>query len=91
MAKLSAHGKELVRVSKETHITDPDRQITWERTTIVLMNDGKLLKKRDVKFKPLSYETDGQKHCYGWKAYGKVKVTVEVFVRGYLLAGYSKE
>ena len=93
MAKLSAHGKELARVAKENPVTDSG-VIVWERTTVVLMSDGKLLKKRDVQFKPLLHENGiGQKHCYGWKAYGKVKpeVTAEVFFDAYLSAGYIKE
>jgi hypothetical protein len=61
---------------------------TWERTTIALMSDGKILEKRDVQFR-----SDGQKHSYGWKIRPRTKkdMTVEAFVAACEKAGYSQE
>lgn len=74
MAKLSARGrKELYRVSLEAVVTDPDRLVTWERTTKALMSDNKVLEKRDVRFKPDSIHPEGQRHSYGWTVRGKLK------------------
>ena len=42
MAKLSAHGKELLRIELERDITAPDSATTWRRVTNAYMNDGKV-------------------------------------------------
>jgi len=96
MAKLSARGRtELVRLSKEyTAEQIADRLLKtepltdWERVTVALMSDGKILSKRDVRFK-----SDGRKHSYGWTVKAKVKadVTPERFRAAYERAGYRAE
>src|SRR5260221_257908 len=40
MAKLSAHGKELLRVEKETDVKDPNENITWPRVTRAYLGVG---------------------------------------------------
>jgi hypothetical protein len=55
---LDSHGKPLTR---------------WERTTLRLMSDGKVLEKRDVQFQPDAYDPLGRKYSYGWKVYGTMK------------------
>ncbi len=87
MAKLTARNrKELVRVTKIIACEDADRLISSERLTIALMSDGKILRKRDVVFR-----SDGTKHSYGWKVFGKAKagVTAERFAEVYLSHGYT--
>ena len=92
MAKLSARGrKELARVSKEKETPEGDLT-TWERRTLALMDDGNILEKRDVRFKPIA-GLEGSKHSYGWKVLGKAKpgLTPERFVEIYVEKGYAKE
>lgn len=85
MAKLSARGrKEVARLSKEG---DPGRElVSWERVTVTLMSDGKVLEKRDVVF-----QSDGRKHTWGWKVRGKMaKGQGEVEFKRYFSArGFS--
>jgi len=74
MARLSAHGPELIRISCETDTPKSDLTI-WERTTRTYHADGVVLEKRDVRFKP-SHPLDppeGRRHTWGWKKLGKVK------------------
>lgn len=70
MAKLSANGVELGRMSKEKH-TPNDELTIWERTTISYRDNGAILTKRDVRFKPDARpwpgEESGRYHSYGWK------------------------
>jgi len=73
MAKLSAHGRELLRVERERAINDPERSITWERLTRSYHADGKVLQKYDIRFKPDTYHPQGELHSYGWKLFGKIK------------------
>lgn len=78
MAKLKAHGVEVLRVSRER--STPDGNLTiWERKTIAYMSDGKRMSKLDVRFKPDRYDTAGRYHSYGWKLDGKLKA--EAFTR----------
>lgn len=81
MAKLSAHGYELLRaVREQTFDKDLDYSqnppvpcelkpysCVWERETRSHRSDGQILLKRDVRF------NDGQKHSYGWKLWKKTK------------------
>lgn len=67
MAKLSAHGNELLRIERELDINDPDRLTIWERITRAYMSDGKVMQKIDVRFK------DDERHSYGWKLYATLK------------------
>jgi len=75
MARLHKHGKELLRVEKEIDVTDPAENITWARTTRAYMQDGTVLVKRDVRFKPntLYGGRTGEFYSWGWKVFGKVK------------------
>ena len=79
MAKLSAHGKEVARYSKESVPADPKSYTNWERVTYALMEDGVLLAKVDVRFKPADYELalypKGRPHSYGWKRKGRLAET----------------
>ena len=95
MAKLSAHGKELLRISQEKDITDPEESITWARWMRAYMADGKILQKYDVTFKPTQFERSPRPYSYGWKLYGKIKKELNVadVVRGkveLIQAGKSK-
>jgi hypothetical protein len=76
MAKLSANGKELLRISKEQNITDPESSATWHRITRTYHSNGKILQKLDVRFKPTTYQPNGELHSYGWKLYAKLKPEV---------------
>ena len=73
MAKLSAHGKELLRVELERDITEPESSTTWRRVTRAYMNDGKVMEKIDVRFKPDTYRPNGERYSYGWKLYATRK------------------
>ena len=74
MAKLSAHGHELARYSKERSTPDGDLT-TWERVTFSVRSDGHIMRKIDCRFGPDRYDPQGQLHSYGWKLYRKVKGT----------------
>ena len=71
MARLSAHGKELLRIVCEREIiADPDRLISWERTTRAYHADGVVLQKYDVRFTPSPNSFGGSDfHSYGWKVF----------------------
>lgn len=71
MAKLKAHGREILRYSKEKP-GDGD-STEWERTTTAYMSDGKVMEKLDVRFKPWREGEQPQSHSYGWKLKGKLK------------------
>jgi len=95
MAKLNARGRtELARVSKvregleEAAAYGGSTLTDWSRTTLVLMSDGAVLKKLDIRFK-----SDGSKHSYGWKNYAKAKpgFTAERFVEIFTTKGYTRE
>jgi len=73
MARLSAHGPELIRISCETDTPKSDLTL-WERTTRTSHADGVVLEKRDVIFKPGPYDPPaGRRYSWGWKKKGKVK------------------
>lgn len=74
MARLSKHGKELFRYSQDRETPDSDTTIS-RRTTTAIMEDGAILRKEDVRFRPsASWDPpSGRAHCYGWKLHGKVK------------------
>lgn len=76
MAKLSAHGRELLRIMREQDIdlaANPDSSVTWRRLTRAHMADGKILEKVDVHFKPSTYQPRGESYSYGWKLAAKLK------------------
>lgn len=74
MARLKAHGTELLRVEYENDSPKSDL-ITYERVTRAYMSDGQILQKRDVRFKPDSFgiRKNGEFYSYGWKRHAKVK------------------
>lgn len=81
MAKLKAHGHEVLRYSKERAITDTNEYVDWERTTWAVMSDGVVLTKRDVNFKAStvgSYERPAYRHTWGWKRHGKLKACADI-------------
>lgn len=67
MAKLSAHGIELLRISKEQN-EGPESSCSWSRTTLAYMSDGVVMQKYDVRFKPTASwdPPEGRRHSYGW-------------------------
>jgi hypothetical protein len=78
MARLSKHGKELLRIEKETDITDLAENITWRRVTRAYMADGKVLQKIDVRWKPDQYRPTGEFYSFGWKVDGKAKPGIDM-------------
>jgi len=75
---------------KADYVPGSDPSLTvWERCTRRLMSDGKILEKRDVRFRPSPNCTwedpQGRRHCYGWKVHGKLKggLTAADFARVY--------
>lgn len=71
MAKLSAYGqREVARLERERE-TPADTLISWERTTFAFMESGRVLSKRDVKFR-----SENRKHSYGWKKCAGAYVSV---------------
>lgn len=66
---------------------------TWERTTIALMSDRKILSKWDVRFRADNMYPNGRPHSYGWNVRGKAKAGVDAakFREIYLKAGYTEE
>lgn len=71
MAKLKAHGHEILRFYKENQ---GDGDLTdWERNTTAYMSDGVVLTKLDVNFKAERYNP---RHSYGWKRHGKLRAGV---------------
>lgn len=98
MAKLSSRGRtclaEAVREYTEDQLqarhdkfwNDGKPSLTnWERTTKRLMSDGKVLEKRDVRFRPDQFDRSGRHHSYGWKVAAKLKAgkTVADFIAVY--------
>ena len=86
MAKLNARGRTcLAEVSREYTEEQLQRQhdkfwndgkpslTFWERCTKRLMSDGKVLEKRDVRFRPDWMDKAGRRHSYGWKVAAKLK------------------
>jgi hypothetical protein len=74
MAKLSAHGKELLRIEQELPASD---LTTWIRVTRTYHADGKILQKHDCRFNPSQYEPHPGIYSYGWKLYAKLKKEVD--------------
>ena len=67
MARLSAHGRELLRIELEKDVTDPEDSVSWVRLTRVVMSDGKVMQKQDVRWR---------RYSYGWKLHATVKKDV---------------
>ena len=90
MAKLSAHGEQLIRLEREQ--TRQDEFITWSRDTVVLCSDDVVLRKRDVRFVPDQFHPAGRLHHHGWKRVGKLKRlpdTAQRFIEYYERLGYE--
>lgn len=90
MAKLSARKRtEVFRVRKD--VPDSDYFIEG-KITLALMSDGKILEKRDAKFKPDNIYPKGRPHTWGWKIKGKIKSTTtpEELKEFYLRNGYQE-
>lgn len=89
MAKLSAHGQELMRLEKVNQVSDGTLSpvyknsdgtespslTTWDRTTRAYMADGVILEKMDVRFRPDRFDPEGRLYSYGWKKSGRLKGT----------------
>ncbi len=89
MAKLTARGrKELIRLTQEEE-TPNDPNTIKRRTTVALMDDGKVLRKYDVIFRATTYSRE-ERHSYGWKQRGSIRVgaTIQQFLEWYTMNGY---
>jgi hypothetical protein len=82
MAKLKAHGTELLRVSKEQTTAD-DSSTDWRRVTRAFFADGKILQKVDVHFRPDGYRPAGERYTYGWKLHSKLKKEATITMEQY--------
>lgn len=92
MAKLSAHGTEVVRLVKEWEVTESESTlINWKRVTVVLMSDRIVLKKEDVRFRSSTF-VEGKRHSYGWKKRGKLAdhMTTKEFINLYVKMGFKE-
>lgn len=92
MAKLKAHGTELARMESFREFSAAeDESVLWRRTSDVLMSDGVILRKIDVKFRPMSWETKEKHHSYGWKRKAKIKkgITVDQWIAAREKIGFT--
>ena len=90
MAKLSAYRqREVLRVERERE-TPGDDLCSWERRTLAVMHNGRVLEKLDVRFRPDAFEPAGRFHSYGWKVKGKLAAgkTPKTFRTAYERAGW---
>jgi hypothetical protein len=90
MAKLSAHGQELIRLERENK--REDGVLIWERDTVTLCSDYVVLRKRDVRFSPDRFHPNGRLHHYGWKRVGKLELepdSAQRFIEYYEEKGYE--
>lgn len=91
MARLNAGKRtEVVRLEKEQQVIDSDL-ITWERVTLAVMSDGKILRKRDVLFRPDDFHPKGRRHSWGWKVAGKLPAGWDAvrFAQAYQAYGFA--
>lgn len=92
MAKLKARNRtEIVRMEREDNAPKSEI-IIWEKVTVAMMSDGKMLEKRDVRFPAGPYDNGkDRKHTYGWKVKGKLKadMTREKFIEIFSKRGYQ--
>jgi hypothetical protein len=92
MARLSKHGTELLRIAVETDIDNPESSTTWERLTRSYMSDGKILEKRDVRFKPTAISRVGESYSWGWKlGRRQLKPTVDIREHVAKIAGIIRD
>jgi hypothetical protein len=70
MAKLSANGPELLRVSREAWTADgslKSESTTYEKVIRVYHTNGVILEKRTVRFNPNSITKEDRLYTWGWK------------------------
>ena len=70
MAKLSANGPELLRVSREAWTADgslKSESTTYEKVIRVYHTNGVILEKRTVRFNPYTKDPQGRLYSWGWK------------------------
>lgn len=101
MAKLGARNSVvLAKVAIDLEFTvEQDSSIEWSRTTYALRSDGKILVKRDVRFRATG---DGKSkldqayfHTWGWKLTSplrtlKAGATAESWAEKYVAGGYTR-
>ncbi len=75
MAKLSAHGNELIRLEKEAGPSDYAERV---RTSLAVMADGKILRKVDSWSRPSYNPAKLEQHSSGWKVYARLKTGISV-------------
>lgn len=88
MAKLSAYRqREVLRVERET---PDDDLVSWRRTTLAVMSNGRVLEKYDAMFRPDAFNSTGRRQSYGWKVKGRLAKTAtpETFRAAYERAGW---
>jgi len=96
MAKLSAGGRtEVVRMVRENPNPTYSDLITWEKVTVALMSDRKILVKRDVRFKSAGSWDTRNFHSYGWKVKATIHslepATVENWKNCYVKQGFKAD
>lgn len=82
MAKVSAHGRELIRISRRTTL-ESGTPVRW---TLALFEDRVILEKSDF------YKPDGRlDFSSGWKRRGKLaeSATKESWANAYIAKGWS--
>lgn len=89
MARLKSNGTELLRVTREWTFGPQEHTVlkdgtdlglsltTWERVTRAHMSNGKILFKRDVRFRPDRFNPNGRYYSWGWKLYGRCKPGID--------------
>jgi hypothetical protein len=78
MAKLNAHGIQLLVLQRTTVPTTVDSLTISDRETVAYMSDGAIMRKVDVVFKPGPFDPPaGRKHSYGWKLFKRTGVKGE--------------
>lgn len=89
MAKLSAYGQHEVARFVRERMTPDSTLVEWERKTMAVMHNGRVLVKYDVRFRASTY-TETRFHSYGWKVHGHLKKgrTVADAARQLLKQGY---
>ena len=77
MAKLKAHGLELLRITFTRNTPESDI-VEWEKYTRAYMADGKILEKRASQFRPDTFNPRGYIHTRNWTVRGTLKRDVTV-------------
>jgi hypothetical protein len=69
MAKLSAHGHEVARLTYGGPRPDSDALVSHETFTLSFRSDGHILRKQQVTFRSPNCDGSEHRHDYGWKLY----------------------